>query len=307
MKKCFFAIAAVVLCGCSKGMIQSSGEREESIELTFSVPVAGTKVSGTTIEDAVESLQIFVFGEDGQIQASGTSDQNSLTLTCTTGDKMIAAFVNAPAVSSVRNLDDIYALQSSFYENSLGRFVMSGIEEKSLNAAGEVKISVSRLVSKVCLKSIANAFELLQHQQMDFSLQSVFITNAPVEASYLGTTAHDNWIGIGDGELLYDTLEETLIPYGETAAYDNYLYCYPNTYDSDDNRTYLVVKAALGGGVYYYSAPLPKMESNKCYNVSMTVTRPGSLSPDTPVKKEDIEFSVTVADWAGNVEVDEII
>lgn len=307
MKKCLFAIAAVVLCGCSKGMIQSSEERVESVELTFSVPVVGTKVSGPTIEDAVESLQIFVFGEDGQIQASGTSDQNSLTLTCTTGDKKIAAFVNAPIVSTVTNLDDIYALQSSFQENSIGRFVMSGIENKLLTASGSVQISVSRLVSKVCLKSVMNSFELPQHQQMDFSLKSVFITNAPVEASYLGTTSHENWIGIGEGELLYDDLQETLIPYGETASYGNYLYCYPNTYDSDDNRTYLVVKAALGTGVYYYSAPLPKMESNKCYNVSMTVTRPGSLSPDVPVRKEDIVFSVTVADWAGNVEVDEII
>lgn len=306
MKKCFFAIAAVVLCGCSKGMIQSSEGEGRPVELTFSVPVTGTKVSGTTIEDAVESLQVFVFGEDGQIQTSGAASDNSLTLTCTTGDKKIAAFVNAPS-ATVSTLDEILALQSSFEENSLGRFVMAGIESKSLTASGDVQINVSRLVSKVTLTSVTNAFELPQHQQMAFSLKSVFLTNAPKEASYLGTAVHNEWIPIGEGNLLYDDLEETIIPYQESTSYGNYLYCYPNTYDSDENRTYLVVEAALGAGVYYYSVPLPKMESNKCYNVSMTVTRPGSLSPDVPVKKEDVVFSVSVADWAGNVSVDETI
>ena len=49
------------------------------------------------------------------------------------------------------------------------------------------------------------------------------------------------------------------------------------------------------------------MESNKCYNVSLTVTMPGTLTPDVPVKKEDALFSVSVGEWDGSVDVDETI
>lgn len=307
MKKCFFAIAAIVLCGCSKEMIQSSEEKGDAVEFTFAVPVSATKVSGSTVEDAVESLQIFVFGEDGQIQAAGMAQTNSLKLTCTTGDKIVAALVNAPEVVGVSTIDELRRRQSDFGDNSLGRFVMAGAENKTLNASGEVQIEVSRLVSKVSLVSVENAFELPQHQQMEFSLMSVFMMNVPQDASYLGTTVHDSWIGLGSGDLLYDSLGDVSLRYSQTGRYGNYMYCYPNTYDDEDNKTYLVVEASLGDGIYYYNVALPKMESNKCYNISMKVTRPGSLSPDEPIRKEDAVFSVSVADWAGNINVNETI
>ena len=37
------------------------------------------------------------------------------------------------------------------------------------------------------------------------------------------------------------------------------------------------------------------------------MTMPGSLTPDVPVKKEDAVFSVDVAEWAGNIDVNETI
>ena len=49
------------------------------------------------------------------------------------------------------------------------------------------------------------------------------------------------------------------------------------------------------------------MESNKRYSVSLTVTMPGSLTPDVPVQKEDAVFSVIVSDWDENIEVNETI
>ena len=74
-----------------------------------------------------------------------------------------------------------------------------------------------------------------------------------------------------------------------------------------EKPAYMVIHTRLGATEYYYTVELPQMESNKCYNVSLTVTMPGSMTPDVPVQKEDAVFSVVVSDWAENIEVNETI
>lgn len=316
MKKCFLVLAVVACCACSKGVTSSFDEKGEIVELNFSVPVAATKVSGVVSESDVESLQVFVFGADGQVQSSGIANENSLTLTCSTGDKQIAAIVNSPEIEGVNKLDDLNTLMSSFSNNEVGNFVMSGNENKTLLSSGPVEITVSRLVSKVSLISVTRDFKLQQHKNMDFELISAFMTNVPEMLGYFNAQQSDELINDGEteideiisasGRLLYDNLN---IPIAQGASVDvgNYLYCYPNVLDDTSKPAYLVVQTRLGDGIYYYSVELPKMESNKCYNVSLTVTMPGSLTPNVPVQKEDAVFSVSVSDWSGNINVNETI
>ena len=318
MKKCFFVLAALACCACSKGVENYSSEKDgEVVELSFSVPVKATKASGNVTEDAIESLQVFVFGKDGQVQSSGIAEENSLTLTCTTGEKQIAAVVNAEALNGVNTLEQLKAKMSDFGDNTLDGFVMSGLKPETLSASGSVTVPVSRLVSKVKLSSVTNSFRLSQHQAMEFRLMSVFMTNAPQQTGYFYASQSSQMIndGVSDindiiaasGDLLYDELGDVEVAMDETIEVDNFLYCYPNMKSVAGKPAYLVVQTRLGDGIYYYSVELPKMESNKCYNVSLTVTMPGSLTPDVPVKKEDAVFSVSVTEWAGNVEVNETI
>lgn len=318
MKKSFFVLAALACCACSKGVENYSSEKDgEVVELSFSVPVKATKASGNVTEDAIESLQVFVFGKDGQVQSSGISEENSLTLTCTTGEKQIAAVVNAEALNGVNTLEQLKAKMSDFGDNTLDGFVMSGLKPETLSASGSVTVPVSRLVSKVKLSSVTNSFRLSQHQAMEFRLMSVFMTNAPQQTGYFYASQSSQMIndGVSDindiiaasGDLLYDELGDVEVAMDETIEVDNFLYCYPNMKSVAGKPAYLVVQTRLGDGIYYYSVELPKMESNKCYNVSLTVTMPGSLTPDVPVKKEDAVFSVSVTEWAGNVEVNETI
>lgn len=318
MKKSFFVLAALACCACSKGVENYSSEKDgEVVELSFSVPVKATKASGNVTEDAIESLQVFVFGKDGQVQSSGISEENSLKLTCTTGEKQIAAVVNAEALNGVNTLEQLKAKMSDFGDNTLDGFVMSGLKPETLSASGSVTVPVSRLVSKVKLSAVTNSFRLSQHQAMEFRLMSVFMTNAPQQTGYFYASQSSQMIndGVSDindiiaasGDLLYDELGDVEVAMDETIEVDNFLYCYPNMKSVAGKPAYLVVQTRLGDGIYYYSVELPKMESNKCYNVSLTVTMPGSLTPDVPVKKEDAVFSVSVTEWAGNVAVNETI
>ena len=316
MKKCFFVLAAVACCACSKGVTSSSDVEDEVVELNFRVPIAATKVSGSTTENEVGSLQVFVFGKDGQVQSSGIADENSLTLTCTTGEKQVAAVVNAPELEGIDNLDELNAKMSDFGDNSLGNFIMTGVDEVTLQSSGPVEILVSRLVSKVTLSSVTRSFKLAQHQNMNFELLSVFLTNVPEQIGYFQQEQSSrlinddeddmNLIISASGDMLYDNLSVP-VAQGETAEVGNYLYCYPNMLEETDHPAYLVLQTRLGETIYYYSVALSQMESNKCYNVSLTVTMPGTLTPNTPVEKTDAEFSVIVSDWAENIEVNETI
>ena len=49
MRKSFFVLVAVACCACSKGVVSPSDVKEEVVELSFSVPVAASKVSGLVL------------------------------------------------------------------------------------------------------------------------------------------------------------------------------------------------------------------------------------------------------------------
>jgi hypothetical protein len=318
MRKSFFVLAAVACCACSKGVVEPSVMKEEKVELKFSVPVTASKMSGPVVEDAVENLQVFVFGENGEIQSAGMAEGSTLSMTCTTGDKDIAVVVNSSPISNVYDYEGLMGYMSDFSDNAPGRFVMTGCCSKYLDASGTIEIPVSRRVSKVVLSSVTRAFTMEQHKNMDFELMSVFLTNVPNRCGFFQELQSDELINEGEsdmdaiieasGELLYDDLGNLPIEQDEMVDVGNFLYCYPNFHeDGSIALPYLVVQARLGDGVYFYSVELPGMKCNKCYNVSLTVTMPGSLTPDLPVKKEEASFSVVVSDWDGNVDVDETI
>lgn len=319
MRKTFFVLAAVACCACSKGVVDSSAVKEEKeVELKFSVPVTASKMSGPVTEDAVENLQVFVFGKNGEIQTSAMAEGNTLAMTCTTGDKDIAVVVNSSPINNVSDYEGLVRSMSDFDENASGHFVMTGSCSEYLDASGTIEVPVSRRVSKVILSSVTRSFTLAQHKTMDFELLSVFLTNTPykfglfqeIQSSELINENESDMDVIKEacGELLYDDLGEISVEQDETVDVGNFLYCYPNCFAESNLRpAYLVVQARLGDGIYYYTVKLPTMTSNKCYNVSLTVTMPGSLTPDFPVKKEDASFSVTVSDWDGNIDVDETI
>ena len=311
-------MAALALCGCA-GLEEGNSSLEgEMVELSFSVPCQkATKVSGSVAEDVVKDLQIFVFGQDGMLHGYGHAETDELTLTCSTGDKHIAAVVNAPSLSSVTDESTLKSLVSAFSDNSVGRFVMAGSVAKTVRKGDKITVPVSRLVSKVVLNIVKNDFELQQHRDLDFKVKSVFLTNAAKDRKYLSASSPTQWYnkGVSDmsqiiaqaGAMMYEDLGSAKVAYGTTFQSDHFLYCYPNPKSDGAAPTYLVVEALLGQTLYYYPVALPAMESNKCYSVALTVCRPGSSSPDVPVEKFDALFDVQVLPWSENVPVNETI
>lgn len=320
----FAAFAAVALASCNDAQVEAPVV-EEMLEIEVNVPVAQTRLTGTpSAEDAVSDLQVFVFDhETGGLEAYGSkTNATSLKLTCLPGDKDIVALVNAPSCASVSNLSGLQSLTSSLADNAAGKLVMSGQVRKTLSSTVKsAEIDVSRIAAKVTLLSVKNDMALKVNQDKDFVVTGVYLINVAGDRKYLSDSdpALDKWYHKMKYEsantlpFLYDA-PETSVKYGTTYSSQHHFYCYPNHTETDANegtwtarKTRLVVEATLGGETCYYPVTLTDIDQNTAYTVTLTVTRPGSPSPDIPVSTEEATFTVKVKDWTDGADYTETI
>jgi hypothetical protein len=91
-------------------------------------------------------------------------------------------------------------------------------------------------------------------------------------------------------------------------------YCYENVIDAETDVkrfTKLVIQADLNGKTYYYPISINRegfgyessnghmgVKRNTSYAVNVTILRPGSLDPDTPVEHAALKTSLNVVNWA---------
>lgn len=323
-KLIFAAFAALALASCNEAPVEAP-LTDEMVELEVSVPIVQTRLAGTpTGEDAVGNLQIFVFDqESGELEAYGSQNNaKSLTLKCLPGEKDIVALVNAPSCASVANLSGLDAMTSSLKDNAAGKLVMSGQTRKTLSTTDKsATIDVSRIAAKVTLLSVKNDMALKVNQDKEFVVTGVYLINVAGDRKYLSDSepALDKWYhkmkyeGTNTLSFLYDAPKAS-VKYGSTYSSPHHFYCYPNHTSTDANggtwtarKTRLVVEATLGGETCYYPVTLAGVDQNTAYTVTLTVTRPGSPSPDIPVSTEEATFTVNVKDWIDGADYTETI
>ncbi|MBO5195129.1 MAG: hypothetical protein J6B62_09580 [Bacteroidales bacterium] len=328
MKKMFLMAALALMCmaSCERNVVIPGAVGGESVLLNVSVPVACTKAVnvGDASEDAVHSLQVFVFRKDGALDAYASKDDaESLVLSTTTGVKDIVAVTNAPAITGITSVDELDGLVTDLKDNAPGSFVMTGRGEFGITPeTSSVEIDVARRVARIYLTSVTNNFSSDAYRAEEFRIEKIYLVNASGGTGYLGdirTGVLYNAGGLDAGRtdgnldaLLQD--EEVGVPvgYGAGFAYTvpHYFYCYPNagtleTEKKDGLRcTKLVIETTLGGRTYYYPVPIGNILANHRYNVKVSITRPGSDDPDTPVSVEDATVTVHVLPWNEGADTD---
>lgn len=329
MKRKLFiaAVAAVALAACEEKINEQTVSADEMVELTISIPSVATKVSEKNEpgnSDAVNSLQVLLFDDKGALETSDIQSGTSIVLPCVPGKKKVVALVNAPDLSEVQSYSQLTGMTSKLGDNTIDSMVMEGQVEVDITTNTSVTIPVSRLAAKVILRQVENSFTLPTHQQMDFTIKSIYLLNVAGEKAYLTDAMPELWYNKmqktidlegGTPRFIYDELPSPIrVPYNGTYTADKYYYCYPNPAEEDtsdkvwsERYTRLVVEANLGAETVYYPVTLPDVSMNTVYEISLKVTRPGSDSPDVPVSGHVAEFRIVVQDWITGELIEEVI
>ena len=308
MKKSIFAFAAAfaALVACNKNeatpMQPQDQEALVPCELTVGICGAMTKATAVTADNEakVNRLQVFVFRGDDLDAYASVENAKELTLSCTAGERVVYALVNAPDYSTVPGKAALLAKVSELEANTLTNFEMVGSKTVTLPQSEKVSIDVNRIASRVILKKITRSFTSAALQALDFTVDAIYLVNVAGNTSYDFTAAPAAWYNVAENKnelasLLSDAPAAPIMN-GQSYPTAHTFYAYPN--DLAVNTTRIVIETTLGETKYYYPINLPAMDSNKSYAIEeVKITRPGSDNPDEPVSFADASFSINVIDW----------
>lgn len=312
------ALAAALLTACDKAAEIRETEcafAEEMSELKVIIPLDYvTRASGTgseTDENALSSVQVFVFNDSGNIEAYKTASSGDLNISCTMGKKTVVALVNAPEASAVKTIDGLRGMTTQLTDNDRKSFVMYGESAVSVAAASvSVTVEVRRFAAKIILQKITNRIELVQYQSAPIEVTGLYLINVAGNASFSGISVPTLWLNkSGNKEssdcLFYEKPASLQIACGSSDASAHHFYCYPNPVSEDSSSTQwtprhtrLVIEAIVGGHLCYYPITLPKISGNTIYTIGeLTVTRLGTDTPDVESVVGGATFEISVAPW----------
>lgn len=342
------AIAAVTVFSCSEA--EPEQPKGETVQMTVNVCMPEnfqTKAvdSYTTVqayESKVNTIQIFVFDDEGVLNAYHSTQNTSAILSVTAGPKQVSAIVNGPDLSEIKTQTDLQAYAVDLSANSTsgsGGFVMSGSSSCDVSgSSSSCSITVSRLASRVALVSVKNS---LPASYGSLKIERVWLSNVVGNQNLKGDASASTWYNqegrkdestrvsthIIDGstykasieELTYKSVSQSVANAATHTPASPYLfYAFPNSSETapdgfkdsfEAQRTVLVVAATVNSKLYYYPVVLDQggLSRNTTYTVGLTITGLGSDDPNKPVTKGGLNISILIDGWESGANYDEVI
>lgn len=299
----FLTLAAIFAAwSCSKQEPVIIPQQGQDAQVTLSVGLQApvTKASQTAQEEAVSTLDVFVFNADGsRVEASAHALTSTVDVSVSIGTKIVAALVNySGEIPSFVSVSDLEEVVSDLSDNGPSKFVMYGkTAATAVTTSSAVTVEVSRLVARVKLGQVINALTG-PYEGEELQVSGAYLINVAGEVALGGSSAvPSKW---------YNKQKNcSELPSLLNAGTPMNFYCYPNPVSSDSSSkdwsprfTRLVVEAVIAGETWYYPINLPLIKSNCSYEIpSLTITRLGSTDPDTPIEVGSALFSIEVKDW----------
>ncbi|MBQ9548875.1 MAG: hypothetical protein IJV01_06960 [Bacteroidales bacterium] len=297
---CVLSLEALLACGRSEPLPRADvpGRR---YPLTVALPPLSRLTGGETLTEG--SLTVVAYdAATGLLDAVQTvHGVRSVTLSCTSGEKHIHAFLNEEDAFErpfAREGDEAFRTLSLNFSDSALPF--SGAATAQLPLLSSVSVPMRREVARVVLGRIR--FDLGYYDAARAPvppvLRAVYLINIPTVLSggEPGGWLLGRWHDSATHPLASDEIGLTLTPGQELYGTAHRFYAFPHDGSAYDSR--LVVEMSLGGHTLYYSVTLPPLQAGKSYEIAeLAITRPGSDDPDTPLVLFDQGIRIEVRDW----------
>lgn len=320
-----FAAAAIALVGCNEkcdvaDVIRDSEQTDgETVQLTVTADAPVTKFSTVTDGSTINTIQIFVFDEAGTMEAYvSQAGGNTGTLTCTKGEKTVVVLANVEELSGISTLEELKSMRGDLYKNKAEACIMEGSVVYEVTGNASISVEVIRQVAKIKLNKITLDMAVDYYRSKEFVIKAIYIINVPGDKCFLVDSTPSVWYNKMKAQervfsLMFNVVD-TILDDGATFEKTYSFYSLPNPYTEDtqsetwsERPTRLVVEATIDGELCYYPVTVPDLKSNTEYNVNLTITRPGSSSPDIPVSTYALEVQISVADWLPGTDYEEVI
>lgn len=331
------ATLIIGLSACEKTECTECPEEEakQPAKLTLSIESSPTKSTAVPVADednAVNTADVFIFTDGGESSPGYgqldtyrrfTGGLETMEITTTTGPKKICVVINAddPSFGQITDIEQLQEAVTELRNETFGNFTMYGEESITLDVQSSATVQVSRFISRIAVTSVKTSFAGTPYEGKTMTDCRLYLVNAHGDKFICDGSATDTPTVFNEGGpvsedmaamsqegLLEDRIEETIGDGGYTTAH--YLYCYSNETDDQASCTKLVLEAVMDGTTYYYPIPVNQtgygytesnghfgIRRNTVYSYSITITRPGSLEPDTPVVPGTVEIGIAVDDW----------
>ena len=178
--------AALLLAACQKSGTPATGEETlagpvtanpEKAQLYIRVETAGSKAALPIDENAVDDVQILLFGSDGKLETYAREDGSELSMKCTLGPKSIYAFVNMPSLENIRTETEVAGIVFSLEHTTASHLPMQGVVRQSVSTSGNLNILVQRMVCKISIREILTAFPEA-YTDARLEIDKIYLTNA---------------------------------------------------------------------------------------------------------------------------------
>ncbi len=326
MKQILISLAALSLvAACQKSPVEEvpSAEPQTAI-VTFLLEDAElSRATSSSTESTIEKAQVAVYNASGTLLAVASAVNGAATLRVPIGESGCSAFAlanSANDLASYGTRSAVLNLQSTLGANraaSLSGLEMSGsLTGITFTENYTATISLVRFAAKVEIDEIVNAIP----GNPKLTINGIYLINVSTRMRYDYSVSAYNWAQ----KRAYTASESSITPYtadifsvevngGATYATPHYFYCYPNGTTTDSSAptwsarfTRLVVEASYSGNDYYYPVNIRGADGKLNFNTSYTITRltitgPGSDSPDKPVNKGAAIFNLSVIPWETGV------
>ena len=321
------AVLALAAVSCAEREAVPGTEEERSTVSFVLGEAPSTRASVTPHEDAVSSLDVLCFRSgDGQLESSNrVVAAGGVPLTGISADVREAVSYDWYVVANVPAGALPYTSEAAFVsgvtaltDGTETSLVMMGSGSVTpARGGGAVPVSLGRYACKVTVEQVC----------VDWA--DAFAPGAPVtlgRIALVNVVGSTPWSGVPDaGEVWYNrmgvdpsapayvrdlTVKEYGMPLSRGVAVDveSPLYCMPNPVASNKNSrnapewsprsTRVAVEVLVGGVANWYPVDLPAMTCNTHYLIRrLTAKGPGSVGPDWPVERDDVQYTVIVEPW----------
>ncbi len=305
------ALAATIFsASCNKefnGNVQplaASGEQQILFVVKNYSP--STKSVSAAADSTLSNVQIAVYNPDSLLVASGVTTSGTLTMSLPAGvaGYKVVALANSPLnIANITRFESV-AGQTSTMNAACGLEMIDVLNHVTFNPAVPVDLTLKHMAAKVQLDCVRDSIPY----DAGFSIQSIYLVNVNTVCKFDFSVPSPDYKQVAGYQALetsitpltYDAVNVALTT-GNAHTTPHYFYCYPNPVDGG-KQTRLVVQAEFGGNTYYYPVNITPddvpVANNLLYRINaINITGPGSTSPDVPVEKGNITFTLSVSSW----------